>query len=149
VTLSGHVTPTTREGRDFLPSFIKYLAPASLIVVGVIHLIPLSGVLGVGRLNSLYGLSVSSPDLSILLRHRAVLFGLLGLFCIYAAMRPSLQFIALTAGAISVGSFLYLAYATGGYNEELGRVFIADVVAAVFLAVGFAGHFFSKSGSGV
>ena len=132
-----------------MPSLIKYLAPASLIVVGVIHLIPLSGVLGVERLNSLYGLSISDPDLSILMRHRAVLFGLLGLFCVYAAIRPSLQFIALTAGAVSVGSFLYLAYATGGYNEELRRVFIADVVAAVFLVIGFVGHFVSKSGNSV
>ena len=132
-----------------MPSLIKYLAPASLIVVGVIHLIPLSGVLGIERLNSLYGLSISDSDLSILMRHRAVLFGLLGLFCVYAAIRPSLQFIALTAGAVSVGSFLYLAYATGGYNEELRRVFVADIVAAVFLVIGFAGHFVSKSGNSV
>jgi len=128
---------------------LKYLVPASLIVVGVIHLIPLSGVLGVGRLNSLYGVSITGPDLSILMRHRAVLFGLLGLFCIYAAIKPPLRFIALTAGAVSVGSFLYLAYLTGGYNEELRRVFVADLVAAVFLAIGFAGYFISKSGNGV
>jgi hypothetical protein len=127
-----------------MPNILRYLVPVSLIVVGIIHLIPLSGVLGVGRLNSLYGISINDPDLSILMRHRAVLFGLLGLFCVYAAMKPSLQFIALTAGAVSVGSFLYLAYATGGYNEELRRVFIADLVAAAFLATGFAGYFFSK-----
>lgn len=132
-----------------MPGIFKYLVPASLIVVGVIHVIPLSGVLGVGRLNSLYGINITDPDLSILMRHRAVLFGLLGLFCIYAAIKPPLYFIALTAGAVSVGSFLYLAYATGGYNEELRRVFVADLVAAVFLAIGFAGYFISKSGNGV
>ena len=130
-------------------SILKYLVPASLIVVGVIHLIPLSGVLGVGRLNVLYGTSISDPDLSILMRHRAVLFGLLGIFCIYAAFKPSLQFLALVAGAVSVVSFLYLALATGGYNDELRRVFIADIIAAVFLAIGFAGYFFSKSDSGI
>ena len=101
---------------------MKYLVPASLLVVGVIHLVPLSGVLGVERLNSLYGISIDNPDLAILMRHRAVLFGLLGLLCVYAAVKPSLQFIALTAGALSVGSFLFLAYAAGGYNEELHRV---------------------------
>ena len=131
-----------------MSSILKYLVPASLIVVGVIHLIPLSGVLGVGRLNVLYGTSISDPDLSILMRHRAVLFGLLGIFCIYAAFKPSLQFLALAAGALSVVSFLYLALETGGYNDELRRVFIADIFAAAFLAIGFAGYFFSKSGSG-
>ena len=131
-----------------MSNILKYLVPASLIVVGVIHLIPLSGALGVGRLNSLYGISITDPGLSILMRHRAVLFGLLGLFCIYAAVKPPLQFIALTAGTVSVGSFLYLAFVTGGYNEELRRVFVADLVAAVFLAIGFAGYFASKSGNG-
>lgn len=131
-----------------MSSILKYFVPASLIVVGVIHLIPLSGALGVGRLNSLYGIRITDPDLLILMRHRAVLFGLLGLFCIYAAIKPPLQFIALTAGAISVGSFLYLAYATGGYNEELRRVFVADLVATVFLVIGFTGYFIGKSGNG-
>jgi hypothetical protein len=131
-----------------LSSILRNLVPASLIIVGVIHLIPLSGALSVERLNSLYGISITDPDLSILMRHRAVLFGLLGLFCIYAAVKPPLQFIALTAGAVSVVSFLYLAFATGGYNEELRRVFIADLVAAVFLAIGFTGYFVSKSGNG-
>ena len=132
-----------------MQSILKYIVPASLIVVGVIHLIPLSGVLGIGRLNSLYGIGITDPDLSILMRHRAVLFGLLGVFCIYAAIKPPLQFIALIAGAVSVGSFLYLAHATGGYNEELRRVFVADLVAAVFLAIGFAGYFIDKLGNGV
>jgi hypothetical protein len=43
---------------------------------------------------------------------------------------------------------LYLAYATGGYNDELRRVFVADLVAAIFLAIGFVGYFVSKSGNG-
>ena len=131
-----------------MPSILKYLVPASLIVVGVIHLIPLSGALGVSRLNALYGTSISDPDLSILMRHRAVLFGLLGIFSIYAAIKPSLQFPALIAGTISVVSFLYLASVTGGYNDELRRVFIADIFAAAFLAIGFAGYFINKSSNG-
>lgn len=133
---------------DLLPRTLNYLVPASLIVVGVIHLIPLSGALSVGRLNVLYGISISDPDLSILMRHRAVLFGLLGTFCLYAAIKPSLHFPALIAGTISVVSFLYLASGTGGYNDELRRVFIADIFAAVFLAIGFAGYFIENSGSG-
>lgn len=125
---------------------LKFLVPVALIVVGVIHLVPLTGALGVGRLNSLYGITISDPDLSILMRHRAILFGLLGAFCLYAAVKPSLQLLALSAAAVSVVSFLYLAYATGGYNEELRRVFVADVLAAAFLALGFAGYFLGRSG---
>ena len=56
-----------------------------LLVVGIIHLMPLLGVLGGDRLNSLYGLSLDEPNLQILMRHRAVLFGLLGALLVAAA----------------------------------------------------------------
>ncbi len=127
-----------------MKSMLKHAVSASLIVVGIIHLVPVTGVLGVERLGSLYGIGIGDANLSILMRHRAVLFGLLGAFCLYAAFRPSLQLIALVAGAISVLAFLYLAYSTGGYNDELRRVVVADVVAAAFLAVGFIAFFFSR-----
>ena len=67
---------------------MRYLASAMLIIVGIFHLLPLSGVLGVERLASLYGLPFGEPNLAILMRHRAVLFGLLGLFLIFATSLP-------------------------------------------------------------
>lgn len=112
-----------------------------LIIVGIIHLIPISGAAGVAQLNSLYGINIADPDLSVLMRHRAILFGLLGLFLIYAAFRPALQLLALIGGAVSVASFLLLAHSAGGFNEELKRVFIVDVVAAACLVIGFAAYF--------
>jgi hypothetical protein len=56
-----------------------------LFVVGVIHLLPLAGVLGASRLSALYGIAVAEPNLERLLRHRAVLFGVLGGLCIAAS----------------------------------------------------------------
>lgn len=107
-----------------------------LIVVGVIHLLPLSGVLGGAQLFSLYGVPVNDPNLEILMRHRAVLFGLLGVFLVYAAFKPSLQCVALLAGALSVGSFLLLAWSIGGYNAPLATVVMVDLVAVACLVVG-------------
>ena len=60
-----------------------------LIVVGLIQIAPVTGVLGADRLSELYGLSFDEPNLAILMRHRAVLFGLLGAFLIYAAICPA------------------------------------------------------------
>jgi uncharacterized BrkB/YihY/UPF0761 family membrane protein len=119
---------------------MKYLVSAMLVLVGVIHLLPLSGVLGSERLASLYGLQFSEPNLEILMRHRAVLFGLLGAFMVFAAFKPAYQTVAFTGGFISVVSFLYLAWAVGGYNEQIGRVFVADVVALGCLIVGGVVH---------
>ena len=73
-----------------------------LIIVSIIHLMPLGGVLGSKRLKALYDLSFEEPNLEILMRHRAVLFGLLGVFLIYAAFQPTLQPLAFIVGFVSV-----------------------------------------------
>lgn len=100
-----------------------------LLVVAVIHLVPLSGALGAAALTRLYGLDFSSPDLEILMRHRAVLFGMLGLLLLAAAWRPTLRPMALLAGLASVLSFLVLAQVVGGYGDGVGRIVLADGVA--------------------
>ncbi len=117
---------------------MRYVVAAMLVIVGVIHVLPLSGVLGAERLTALYGVSVGDPNLAILMRHRAVLFGLLGLFFVVAAFRRSMQPAAFIAGFVSVLSFLFLAGLVGSYNEQIGRVFVADIVALVCLLIGAA-----------
>ena len=111
-----------------------------LVIVGVIHLLPLGGVLSAEQLTALYGVLFGDPNLVILMRHRAVLFGLLGLFLIFAALRRSMQPAAFVAGFASVLSFLYLAWSVGGYNAQIGRVLVADIVALVCLLIGVAAY---------
>ncbi|GLZ85238.1 hypothetical protein Pres01_12890 [Metapseudomonas resinovorans] len=111
------------------------LLSALLIVAGIIHLLPISGLLGAERLAALYGVPFSEPNLLILMRHRAVLFGLLGALLVWAAFRPALQPAAMLGGMISVLSFLLLAWLTPGYNAALHKVVIADWVALVCLVL--------------
>jgi uncharacterized BrkB/YihY/UPF0761 family membrane protein len=125
---------------------VRYLVSAMLLVVGVIHLLPLAGVLGSEQLSSLYGLSFSEPNLEILMRHRAVLFGLVGAFLVLAAFKRAYQTVAYVGGLISVVSFLCLAWSVGGYNEQVGRVFTADIVALVCLVIGGSAHAFAQMG---
>jgi hypothetical protein len=106
-----------------------------LVVVGIIHILPVSGVLGAERLSSLYGIAFNEPNLEILMRHRAVLFGLLGVFLVYAAFNPAVQPLAFIAGYISVVSFIVIAWSVGGYNESIRKVFLADIVAIIGLAI--------------
>jgi hypothetical protein len=86
-------------------------------------------------LNSLYGLRVDDPNLQILMRHRAVLFGLLGGLIFVAAFRQSLQPLAFVAGFVSLLSFLVIAFDVGGYNAALQRVVTADWVALACLVL--------------
>ena len=106
-----------------------------LVLVGIIHLLQASGILGAERLNLLYGVSLGDSNLVILMRHRAVLFGLLGLFIVYAAFKPSLQPLAFLAGFVSVVSFMAIAWSVGGYNDAIRKVVIADVVAVIALCM--------------
>lgn len=126
---------------------MRQLVSAMLVVVAVIHLLPFSGVLGGARLSALYGIPFDEPNQEILMRHRAVLFGLLGSFLLVAAFRPALQFAALVAGFVSVLSFLHLCWSVGGYNAQVGRVFAADVVALGCLIVGAAAYAILPRGS--
>lgn len=104
-----------------------------LLVAGVIHLLPVAGVLGGERLNALYGIALDEPNLQILMRHRAVLFGLLGSLLVAAAFIPTLRSIALLGGLVSVLAFLLLAWGAPVYNEALRRVVIADWIALACL----------------
>lgn len=122
---------------------MRYVVSAMLVIAGVIHLLPLSGVLGSERLASLYGLPFNEPNLAILMRHRAVLFGLIGSFLLFSAFQPVLQSIAIVGGIISVVSFLYLAWTVGSYNSQIRRVFLADVIVLICLVVGAIAHVYT------
>lgn len=125
---------------------MRYLVSAMLVIVAIIHLLPLSGVIGSERLASLYGISFDEPNVAILMRHRAVLFGLLGLFMLVAAFKPPFQLAAFVIGFVSVVSFLWLASSVGGYNAAIGRVVTADIVALVCLILGAAAYVYVHRG---
>lgn len=128
-------------------TLMRIVASAMLVIVAIIHLLPLSGALGSERLAALYGLAFDEPNLEILMRHRAVLFGLLGGFLMYAAFQPAYHTLAFVGGFVSVISFLVLAWSVGGYNAQLSRVFVADLVALACLAVGGVAHFIGTESS--
>ncbi len=108
---------------------------ALLILVGLINTLPVIGVISAARIASGYAVEVSGPDLEILLRHRALLFGVVGGFILYAAWFPLLHWPAIALAAVSMTGFLLLAWSVGGYNAALGKVALADVVGLVLLAV--------------
>ena len=107
----------------------RFVMAGLLLVVALIHLIPLIGVVSAARISALYGITVAEPNLEILLRHRAVLFGLLGGVIAVAAFVRTWQPAAIAMALISVLSFLLLAVSVGGYNDALHRVVVADVFA--------------------
>jgi hypothetical protein len=115
---------------------MKYVSIVALLVAGLIHLLPVPGVMGASTLMRLYGIEVSDPNTAILLQHRALLFGVLGVLMLSAIALPWLRVTALTVALVSAASFIVVALGVGGYNPAIGRVVVADVVATVLLAAG-------------
>ena len=115
-----------------------------LTIVAIIHLMPLVGVISRQRINSGYGIDTTDSNVAILMRHRAVLFGLLVTFLLCAAWLPSYQGLGLLVGFISVISFLLIAWAEGGVNPQVQRVVAADYVALACLILGSVSYYLSS-----
>lgn len=114
------------------------LVSGLMLVVAVIHLLPLSGLLGTEQLTRLYGVVVAGPDMEILLRHRAVMFGILGMVFALAAFVPKYQPLAFLMAFVSIFSFLLLAWLVGDYQAAINRVVLADWVAGACLLLALA-----------
>jgi len=109
-----------------------------LVVLGLIHIAPGFGMLGSHILTGLYGISADEVNLQILMRHRAVLFAILGGFIFYSIWRPELRIVSLVLALISTVSFCVLCWLIGSYNEQLQKVMWIDVVAAIGALAGLS-----------
>jgi hypothetical protein len=124
---------------------MKYISITALLIAGLIHLLPIPGVLGTANLGRLYGITVSDPNTAILLQHRALLFGVLGMLMLSAIPFPFLRVTAMLVGFVSAASFIVVALWVGNYGAEIKRVVIADVIAVLLLAGGLASEIFIRS----
>ena len=109
------------------------LAVALVLAIAAVNLAPVSGVLSAGRLADLYDIRVDDESLLVLLRHRAVLFGIVGGLLVAAAFHRPLRIAAYAAGLTSMLSFVAIAGVTPGTNDALSRIVAVDVVASALL----------------
>ena len=113
---------------------MQYLWSLLVLVAAAINLAPVLGVVSPERMTALYGVDLEDPNLQILMRHRAVLFGLVGGVLLVAAFHPPLRTLGYAAGFSSMLSFLLIAWLVGGYSAQIQRVILVDVVGIGALA---------------
>ncbi len=113
---------------------MKTLWTLLVLVAAAINLAPVLGAFAPARMPAAYGVNLEDPNLQILMRHRAVLFGLVGGLLLAAAFHPPLRTLGYLAGFASMLSFLVIVWQVGECNTELRRVALADVVGLVALA---------------
>lgn len=111
------------------------VVPGLLILVGMINIIPVFGLFSDEAINRAYGLAINDPNLVVLLRHRALLFGLIGGFVLYSIFVPQVQAAALVMSAISMVGYLVLFLLISDTNQQLFTVARFDLFGIVLLIV--------------
>ncbi len=110
---------------------------ALLVLVGLVNFAPVMGLLGAARLDSLYGFGTLEGDLLTLLQHRALLFGILGGFIIWAAFSRQLQPAAMWMAFISMAGFMLLVWLADAPGPALKKVALVDLFACGLLLIAF------------
>jgi hypothetical protein len=106
---------------------------AALLLVGALNTLPVLGLLSAGRLQALYGVAIADPDLLLLMRHRALLFGLLGGMALASIALPALRLPAMLAVGLSMLGFVLLAGAPAELSAPLRKVYWIDVALCLVL----------------
>lgn len=104
-----------------------------VVVSAIIHLLPLSGVLGAKRLRALYGVPIDDATTLLAMRHRATMFGVLGAGLIAGLIWAPALLPAMAMTAASDVAFLVLALVSPGTHPAMRKVVVADVVSIVCL----------------
>ena len=117
---------------------MEELGATLLAVAGLLHLPPVAGVLGSRTIERLYGVTVDQPSIAILLRHRSVLFGLIGALLIAAVWSDSLRPAAIAGAFISDVTFLAVTGDPRRLDHMMRRVAIVDIASIVLLVTATA-----------
>lgn len=122
---------------------MRVAAVALVFIAGLINFVPVTGVLSLDRLQALYGVAIDDPNLEIMMRHRAILLGLVGALLMASAFHAPLRGAALVLGVVSMLSFVVLGWLVGAANAELERVVLFDLFALAALIGGTLLGYFS------
>ena len=106
---------------------------ALFLIAGLINFAPVVGVISDELIATAYGIDVTHRELSLLLRHRALLFGIVGGLLLVAAFRPNLRPVASACGFISMVGFALLHMIIEPEAIELKKVLELDFVGLVAL----------------
>jgi len=120
----------TSQKMELVFRFILFLA-------GLVNVLPAALAFLPQRIAKAYGIEVPDVNYELLLRHRAVLFGLVGGLMIYSALTKKHYEVASLIGLVSMISFIVLYFLMGrGVNAELRKVMQIDIGGTIVLAIG-------------
>lgn len=121
--------------------FSELFIQSSFLYSGLIYLIPTIGIIGSKKLRQLYGIEFIDCNNELMMRHRAVLFGLLGSIFGIATFKKSWRRLGYLCGITSMGSYVALALfplsqgsISSRFNEKIQKLFVLNAIGAVWLS---------------
>ncbi len=113
----------------------------SLLIAGIINTVPVLIAFLPDKITDSYGVTIPDANFELLLRHRAVLLGIVGGLMIYSAISKKHYDLTTLVGMVSMVSFLLLYFIMDGeINAALAVVMKFDVFAILLLLIGYLLH---------
>ncbi|GAB5488549.1 MAG: hypothetical protein Pars2KO_21190 [Parasphingorhabdus sp.] len=101
------------------------------IVLALIHLSPFTAFFLPAIISRLYAVTEVDPNFAIL-HHRAAMFGVIFIACIWATFDPNVRKLAVVIAALSMLSFIAI-YVGYGQPATLTTIAIVDAIGLPFL----------------
>ncbi len=95
-------------------------------LLALIHALPAIALVQPSLITKLYGINADDESF-LLLHHRAALFAVIVVMCVWAILDPATHRLVVVSVAISMVSFLFL-YAINGSPKSLRPIARADVI---------------------
>lgn len=108
----------------------------ALLLAALIHLAPAIGVLSAQKLHALYGVNPDATTI-LLLRHRALLFAVIGSGLLVAVFVPGWRVAASAVALLCMLSFIVLA-AGAPHGVAIQRVVRIDIAVSAVLGIALA-----------
>lgn len=108
---------------------------AVVLIAAAVQLLPMAAAFDPPLLERLYGVQPADETSLLLLRHRAVLLGLVGIGLVAGLIWRRILSAALALGLASKLSYLWLFAGTRAPTPEVTRVASVDLVTASLLAL--------------
>jgi hypothetical protein len=117
---------------------MELLLRIALFISGIINILPSLLAFLPDKISKSYGIEIPNANYELLLRHRSILFGIIGGLMIYSAIAKKYYELSTIAGLVSLTSFIILYFIIGkDISQELKKVMLIDVVATLILCFGF------------
>ncbi len=114
-----------------------------IFLIGLINFLPVLAMFSLEQLSQAYAVDIVGNDLEVLMRHRALLFGILGGFVFFSLFKPIYRMPALIMTGLSMIGFLILVWTIGGVNSALIQITVIDFIGLLCLILALALKVFS------